>query len=73
MRVQVSPGAFSQCVGIWNTRLIQNQLLNKKRASSNLVTAIYVHMAELADAHDLGSCAERRESSSLSMDTILNS
>ena len=25
-------------------------------------------MAELADAHDLGSCAERRESSSLSMD-----
>ena len=73
MRVQVSPGAFSQCVGIWNTRLIQNQLLNKKRASSNLVTAIYVHMAELADAHDLGSCAERRESSSLSMDTMLNS
>lgn len=73
MRVQISPGAFSQCVGIWNTRLIQNQLLNKKRASSNLVTAIYVHMAELADAHDLGSCAERRESSSLSMDTMLNS
>ena len=27
MRVQVSPGAFSQCVGIRNTRLIQNQLL----------------------------------------------
>ena len=42
MRVQVSPGAFSQCVGIWNTRLIQNQLLNKKRASSNLVTAIFI-------------------------------
>lgn len=62
MRVQVSPGAFSQCVGIRKTRLTQNQLL-KKRASSNLVTAIYVHMAELADAHDLGSCAERRESS----------
>lgn len=73
MRVQISPGAFSQCVGIWNTRLIQNQLLNKKHASSNLVTAIYVHMAELADAHDLGSCAERRESSSLSMDTMLSS
>ena len=53
MRVQVSPGAFSQCVGIRKTRLTQNQLL-KKRASSNLVTAIYVHMAELADAHDLG-------------------
>ena len=67
MRVQVSPGAFSQCVGIRKTRLTQNQLL-KKRASSNLVTAIYVHMAELADAHDLGSCVERRESSSLSMD-----
>ena len=29
-------------VGIWNTRLIQNQLLNKKRASSNLVTAIFI-------------------------------
>ena len=72
VRVQVSPGAFSQCVGIRKTRLTQNQLL-KKRASSNLVTAIYVHMAELADAHDLGSCAERRESSSLSMDTMLNS
>lgn len=42
MRVQISPGAFSQCVGIWNTRLIQNQLLNKKRASSNLVTAIFI-------------------------------
>lgn len=42
MRVQISPGAFSQCVGIWNTRLIQNQLLNKKRASSNLVTAIFM-------------------------------
>lgn len=27
MRVQVSPGAFSQCVGIWKTRLTQNQLL----------------------------------------------
>ena len=42
MRVQISPGAFSQCVGIWNTRLIQNQLLNKKHASSNLVTAIFM-------------------------------
>ena len=54
MRVQISPGAFSQCVGIWNTRLIQNQLLNKKRASSNLVTAIHVHMAEQVDAPSLG-------------------
>ena len=27
VRVQVSPGAFSQCVGIWKTRLTQNQLL----------------------------------------------
>lgn len=54
MRVQISPGAFSQCVGIWNTRLIQNQLLNKKRASSNLVTAIHVHMAEQVDASGLG-------------------
>ncbi len=44
MRVQISPGAFSQCVGIWNTRLIQNQLLNKKRASSNLVTAIFIKL-----------------------------
>lgn len=39
MRVQVSPGAFSQCVGNWKTRWFQKPLL-KQRASSNLVTAI---------------------------------
>lgn len=47
---------------------VDSKSIAEKRASSNLVTAIYVHMAELADAHDLGSCVERRESSSLSMD-----
>ena len=69
MRVQVSPGAFSQCVGIRNTRLTQNQLLKSVQVQVlSLRFDIFVHMAELADAHDLGSCAERRESSSLSMD-----
>lgn len=69
MRVQVSPGAFSQCVGIRNTRLTQNQLLKSVQVQVlSLRFYIFVHMAELADAHDLGSCAERRESSSLSMD-----
>ena len=52
---------------------VDSKSIAEKRASSNLVTAIYVHMAELADAHDLGSCVERRKSSSLSMDTMLNS
>ena len=71
-RVQVSPGAFSQCVGIWKTRLTQNQLLKSVQVQIlSLRFYIFVHMAELADAHDLGSCAERRESSSLSMDIML--
>lgn len=69
VRVQVSPGAFSQCVGIRKTRLTQNQLLKSVQVQVlSLRFYIFVHMAELADAHDLGSCAERRESSSLSMD-----
>lgn len=69
MRVQISPGAFSQCVGIWKTRLIQNQLLKSVQVQVlSLRFYIFVHMAELADARDLDSRAERRESSNLSMD-----
>lgn len=47
MRVQVSPGAFSQCVGIWKTRLTQNQLLKSVQVQIlSLRFYIFVHMAE---------------------------
>ena len=49
VRVQVSPGAFSQCVGIWKTRLIQNQLLKIeacKFKSCHCDFYKFAHMAE---------------------------
>ena len=75
MRVQISSGAFSQCVGIWKTRLTQNQLLKSVQVqvlSLRFLTNLSI-WRNLVDARDLGSRAERRESSSLSMDIMLYS
>ena len=67
MRVQISPGAFSQCVGIRKTRLTQNQLL--KSVQVQILSLRFMSIwRNLGYARDLGSRAERRESSSLSMD-----
>lgn len=66
-RVQISSGALSQCVGIWKTRLIQNQLL--KSMQVQILSLRFMSIwRNLGYARDLGSRAERRESSSLSMD-----
>ena len=55
---------------------VDSKSITEKCASSNLVTAIFINLSiwrNLADARDLGSRVERRESSSLSMDIMLNS
>ena len=50
---------------------VDSKSIAEKRASSSLVTAIFLDLSiwrNLADARDLGSRAERHESSNLSMD-----